>query len=288
MEAKLLDAGDHVGGAGTLYMNPVLATDAWGILDQTDGGLRTKTTGSKVVIGNFEHDVVYGHPGEVDVYLGDINISEVMAPGRERAHRPSRASGGRRLEHLPAGEAGGVSVKRSLVQTQTLTTEGRHADPALRSARRIAPHHLRWRAARGCVEQATFQSPLVRVPPVPDRGGRLRLGEGRPVDGRPHAEVPGDLGDLKRFQEVYPGKDPTEDGWFCETCLLNGYDITSLLVESDRHWATISEEPQQIIEALYRRKDGARSLQRLSLELLEQVAQVDPLVADAYRVEHIS
>jgi hypothetical protein len=96
------------------------------------------------------------------------------------------------------------------------------------------------------------------------------------------------IGDLKRFQEVYPGKDPTEDGWFCETCLLSGYDITALLVESDRYWATISEEPQQIIEALYRRKDGARSLQRLSLELLEQVAQVDPNVADAYRVEHIS
>lgn len=76
VEAKLLDASDHIGGRGTIYMNPILATDAWGLLDQTDGGLITKTTGSHVIIGNFEHPVVYGHLGEVDVYLGDINVTE--------------------------------------------------------------------------------------------------------------------------------------------------------------------------------------------------------------------
>jgi hypothetical protein len=96
VEAKLLDGGDHVGGAGTIYMNPILATDAWGLLDQTDGGLRTKTTGSKVVIGNFEHPNVYGHPGEVDVYLGDINVSEVW-------HRAEN-------EHIVQAERAAVAV----------------------------------------------------------------------------------------------------------------------------------------------------------------------------------
>lgn len=93
VEAKLLDASDHIGGAGTIYLNPVLATDAWGLLDQTDTGLRTKTTGSKVVIGNFEHPNVYGHPGEVDVYLGEINMSEVYhRAGNEHIVQAERAA----------------------------------------------------------------------------------------------------------------------------------------------------------------------------------------------------
>ena len=79
--------------AGTIYLNPVLATDAWGLLDQTDTGLRTKTTGSKVVIGNFEHPNVYGHPGEVDVYLGEINMSEVYhRAGNEHIVQAERAA----------------------------------------------------------------------------------------------------------------------------------------------------------------------------------------------------
>jgi hypothetical protein len=93
---------------------------------------------------------------------------------------------------------------------------------------------------------------------------------------------------LNRFQEENPGRDPTDGWWFCESCCTGGrVDPTALLVEHNRHWVTISEDPQHIVDALYRRKEGARHLPRLSLDLLDQAARVDPAISEAFRVERI-
>jgi hypothetical protein len=97
------------------------------------------------------------------------------------------------------------------------------------------------------------------------------------------------IAQLDRFQTVHPGADPTDGWWFCETCTAAGYNITALLVENDRSWVTISEDPQEIIDALYRRKGGARSLQRISLSLLEQASRADEKISEAfYAVEHLA
>lgn len=92
---------------------------------------------------------------------------------------------------------------------------------------------------------------------------------------------------LNRFQEENPGRDPTDGWWFCESCTRGRVDITALLVEHNRHWVTISEDPNHIIDALYRRKEGARHLPRLSLELLDSAARVDEAISEAFRVERI-
>jgi hypothetical protein len=92
---------------------------------------------------------------------------------------------------------------------------------------------------------------------------------------------------LDRFQDKNPGKDPSDGFWLCESCMTSRYDITALLVEHDRHWVTITEEPAHVVDALYRKRDGARHLPRLSLELLDQAARVDDNLADAFRVERI-
>jgi len=92
---------------------------------------------------------------------------------------------------------------------------------------------------------------------------------------------------LNRFQDEYPGRDPDEGFWYCDTCCRGHVDITALLVEHNRHWVTITEEPMQIVDALYRRKDGARHLPRLSLDLLDQAARVDDRIGDAFRVERL-
>lgn len=93
---------------------------------------------------------------------------------------------------------------------------------------------------------------------------------------------------LNRFQSEHPDKDPEDGWWFCEFCCPDQkYNLPALLVEADRHWVIVSENPDQIVDALYRRKSGARSLPRLSLDLLEQVARVDEGVTNAYRVERI-
>lgn len=92
---------------------------------------------------------------------------------------------------------------------------------------------------------------------------------------------------LDRFQERFPGRDPSDGFWLCEGCMTSGYDITALLVEHDRHWVTITENPSDVVDALYRKRSGARHLPRLSLELLDQAARVDEALASAFRVERI-
>ena len=95
------------------------------------------------------------------------------------------------------------------------------------------------------------------------------------------------IGKLPRFQEAYPGGDP-EDGFWYDDCVPETYDFPQLLVEEDRFWAIIAEEPDQIVEALYRKKQGSRQLPRISLDLLEQAAKEDPAIGDAYLVEKIT
>ena len=77
LETKLVDASDHVGGAGTIYMPPYVAAGAGDALMMNDGQLVTRATGSIVVVGNFGN-AVYGHTGEVEVYLDDIIVTSYL------------------------------------------------------------------------------------------------------------------------------------------------------------------------------------------------------------------
>lgn len=78
VEAKLLDAADHIGQAGTLMMSPKVAVEIADLLEERGGKLHTRTTGSLVVVGNFAPPTtVWGVAGEVDVYLSDIEVVEV-------------------------------------------------------------------------------------------------------------------------------------------------------------------------------------------------------------------
>lgn len=77
VEAKLLDASDHVGSAGTLLMSPVHAVHLQAIIaEDGNGRLYTTTTGSTVIVGNFEPGTIWGVVGDVDVYLSDIEVYE--------------------------------------------------------------------------------------------------------------------------------------------------------------------------------------------------------------------
>lgn len=84
LEAAMLDA--PTGGAGTLYMSPAAAIQAADALDEKDGKLYTKTTCSLVIVGNFPEQNVYGHVGDIDIYLGDIFIPETRDEYRSNEH----------------------------------------------------------------------------------------------------------------------------------------------------------------------------------------------------------
>lgn len=94
------------------------------------------------------------------------------------------------------------------------------------------------------------------------------------------------IGNIPRFQVEHPGADP-DVGFIYHSCVPEEYDFTSLLVESNRYWATVVNEPEKIVEALYRRRQGARHLPRIGLDLLEQVTESDPSFGDFWRVEHV-
>ena len=95
------------------------------------------------------------------------------------------------------------------------------------------------------------------------------------------------IGRIPRFQEAHPGDDPEDGYWYCD-CVPEEYDLTQLLAEEDRYWAVIADQPERVVEALYRKKEGSRYLPRISLDLLERAADSDPSLGDAYLVEKIS
>jgi hypothetical protein len=88
--------------------------------------------------------------------------------------------------------------------------------------------------------------------------------------------------DLPRFQEAYPGEDPDDDEFAYDDCVPEVYDFPSLLVEKDRHWAQISEDPTSVIKSLMRYRAHARWLPRTSTQLLERAAEIDPTIRAAY------
>jgi len=76
LEAKFLDASDHIGGAGTIFMSPIIASQAAGSGVFDPDNFVTRATGSQVIVGNFPSDRIIGVVGEVDVYLSDVFVTE--------------------------------------------------------------------------------------------------------------------------------------------------------------------------------------------------------------------
>lgn len=87
------------------------------------------------------------------------------------------------------------------------------------------------------------------------------------------------IGSLPLFQQAHPGDDPDDGYSWCEECsppVGEEYDFPSLLVEEDRFWATLSTDPDVIIDATWRKREGYRRLPHISVELLTALCRVDP------------
>jgi hypothetical protein len=65
-------------GAGTLHMAPSAAGRAFQehLIEEQDGVLRTKTIGSKIVIGNYARSVVVGHIGNVYADVSEVEVQK--------------------------------------------------------------------------------------------------------------------------------------------------------------------------------------------------------------------
>ncbi len=98
------------------------------------------------------------------------------------------------------------------------------------------------------------------------------------------------LKDLPLFEQIHPNEDPEEGYSWCAICspaIGEEYDITKLLAEEQRYWATITTDPTVIIDALWRKREGYKRLPRISVELLNDLCLVDPSF-EVWRTEKVS
>jgi hypothetical protein len=79
LEAKFLDASDHIAGGGTIFMSPIIGAQAGEAVDRDQ--MITRATESAVIIGNFDADQIIGVIGDVDVYLGEFEVIEANVVG---------------------------------------------------------------------------------------------------------------------------------------------------------------------------------------------------------------
>lgn len=78
-----------------------------------------------------------------------------------------------------------------------------------------------------------------------------------------------------------------KDSTPCEECYPND-TLPVIFPEKDRTWAQVSDEPEAVLDALYKYDNGgARYLTNVAQRLLEEASEHDRGVESVYRVEMI-
>jgi hypothetical protein len=73
----------------------------------------------------------------------------------------------------------------------------------------------------------------------------------------------------------------------CEDCRPS-FEAGLIFPEKDRYWAQVSEDPNAVLEALYKYDNGgARYLTNVAQRLLEEAAAIDKGIEKIYKVEVI-
>ena len=75
----------------------------------------------------------------------------------------------------------------------------------------------------------------------------------------------------------------------CPECRPVLDDLAEVCPESARNWATVSDTPEGVLEALYRfDESGVRYLTTVAQRLLDQASEADPMLAAVYQTETIA
>lgn len=79
-----------------------------------------------------------------------------------------------------------------------------------------------------------------------------------------------------------------QDAVPCEECNPIAEEVPVVFPERNRTWAQVSEDPDAVLEALYKYDDGgARYLTKVAQRLLEEASKSDSKIDSVYRVEII-
>lgn len=93
---------------------------------------------------------------------------------------------------------------------------------------------------------------------------------------------------VKRYNLVESSTDKlNDDATPCQECSPNR-ELPIIFPEKYRNWAQVSEDPEAVLEALYKYdQGGARYLTNVAQRLLEEAARDDSGIERVYRVEMI-
>lgn len=74
----------------------------------------------------------------------------------------------------------------------------------------------------------------------------------------------------------------------CESCQPT-YEAQIVFPEKYRYWAQVSDDPQAVLDALYKRDDnGAKYLTRVAQRLLDVASEEDSAIDEVYHFEFIA
>lgn len=74
----------------------------------------------------------------------------------------------------------------------------------------------------------------------------------------------------------------------CQPPRLGSLSEIEVYVEMPRYWATVSESPTGVVDALYKyNESGVRYLTNVAEQLLDEASAVDSNIAQAYKVEDV-
>jgi hypothetical protein len=93
---------------------------------------------------------------------------------------------------------------------------------------------------------------------------------------------------VKRYNLVESSTDKlSDDATPCSECEPNR-ELPVIFPEKYRNWAQVSEDPEAVLEALYKYdQGGARYLTNVAQRLLEEASKDDSGIERVYRVEMI-
>jgi DNA-binding PadR family transcriptional regulator len=93
---------------------------------------------------------------------------------------------------------------------------------------------------------------------------------------------------VKRYALTEAGPEELKENAIpCEECYPSA-NLPVVFPEKDRTWAQVSEDPEPVLDALYKYDSGgARYLTNVAQRLLEQASKVDEKIESIYRIEMI-
>lgn len=93
---------------------------------------------------------------------------------------------------------------------------------------------------------------------------------------------------VKRYKLIEAGSEVlSQDSVPCEECYPDD-TLPVVFPEKARTWAQVSDEPEAVLEALYKYDDGgARYLTNVAQRLLEEASEKDRGIESVYRIEMI-